>query len=425
MQTMATADAILQNYYLPVVREMVNQRAILLFGYEPSELEAGAGTMNAAMGETINYQGISRDASQVEFAGRQWIIALHTSRNESGSARAEGGTLPTPGQQGWADLQDSVKKLYKQIQVTGFALEVSERNVGAYLRLLEAETMGAVNDLRKDMNRQAFGDQRGTLANITADGANTFTVDNLQYLRVGMFIDLVNSSTDAVLASNIQITAINASTRVVTYSGSDVATTPGTHVPCLNGNWKNELNGLRKITRSDLTQNFSLHGVDSSVAGNEYWKAKQQDGGNTTFDEDQGQLLLDQIGAEGWETDLIVTTRGIRRRYVNTLKAQKRWNDANAGTMHGGFKYIDYNGLPLVFDDDCPKQHMFFLDTDAFLWVNLNGDFRWMARDGAVLRKVESPDLDAYKGTLYKYCDLAVQRRKTQGVTYNLADDIP
>src|SRR5215472_10591870 len=181
-QTTTSADAILQNYYLPVVREMINQRAILLFGYSPAELEAGSGTMNAANGETMDYRGISRDGDQVDFAGRQWVIALHTTRNESGTARAEGGTLPTPGQQGWADIQDKVRKLYKQIQITGFALELSERSVASYLRLLEAETVGAVNDLRKDMNRQAFGDQRGTLCQITADGANTVTVDNLQYL---------------------------------------------------------------------------------------------------------------------------------------------------------------------------------------------------------------------------------------------------
>ena len=426
MQTTSAADAILQNYYLPVVREMINQRAILLFGYSPAELEAGSGTMNAANGETMDYRGISRDGDQVDFAGRQWVIALHTTRNESGTARAEGGTLPTPGQQGWADIQDKVRKLYKQIQLTGFSMELSERSVGAYVRLLEAETVGAVNDLRKDMNRQAFGDQRGTLCQITADGTNTVTVDNLQYLRVGLIVDIMNQSTDAVLASQRTITAIATTTRVVTYSGADVTAVAGTHVLAVEGNWKQEINGLKNITRSDLSQNYILHGIDSSTAGNEYWQAKQADGGNTTFDEDQGQLMLDRIGQEGWETDLILTTRGVRRRYVNTLKAQKRWNDSSATTLHGGFKYIDYNGFPLVFDDDCPKQYMFFIRPDDFLWVNLNGmDFKWMNRDGAILRKVENPDLDAYKGTLYKYSDLGVQRRKSQGVIYNLADDIP
>jgi len=398
----------------------------LLFGYSPSELDAGMGKMNATKGETMDYRGISRDGDQVQFAGRQWVIALHTSRNESGTARAEGGTLPAPGQQGWADLIDKVKKLYKQIQITGFALEVSERSIGSYVRLLEAETVGAVNDLRKDMNRQAFGDGRGTLCQITADGVNTVTVDNLQYLRVGMIVDIINQATDAVLASQRTITSIVTATRVVTYNGADVAAVAGTHVLALEGNWKMEINGLRNITRSDLSQNYVLHGIDSNAAGNEYWKAKQVDGGNTVFDEDSGQLLMDQIGAMGWDTEMIITTRGIRRRYVNTLKAQKRFNDSNSLMLHGGFKYIDYNGVPLLFDDDAPKQHMFFIRPEDFLWINLNGnDFRWMNRDGAVLRKVENPDQDAYKATLYKYSDLGVQRRSSQGVMYNLADDIP
>jgi hypothetical protein len=212
----------------------------------------------------------------------------------------------------------------------------------------------------------------------------------------------------------------------VTYDGADVTAVAGTHVPVVQGNWKLEINGLRKITRSDLSQNYTLHGINSSTAGNEYWQAKQVDGLNAVFDEDKGQLLMDNLGAMGWDTEMILTTRGVRRRYVNTLKAAKRFNDNQATYLHGGFRYIDYNGVPLLFDDDCPKQYMFFIRPDDFLWVNLNGnDFRWMQRDGAVLRKVENPDLDAYKATLYKYSDLGVQRRGSQGAMYNLADDIP
>jgi hypothetical protein len=424
-QDTAKADAILKNYYLPVLREMVNQRALLLFGYSPSELKDGAGSMNAANGESMSYRGISRDSTRVEFAGRQWVFAAHTKRNESGTMRDETGALPTPGEQGWEDFADKVRRAYKQIKIYGFALAVSERSLGSYLRLLETETEGAVNDLRKDLNRQGYGDQTGALCAITADGTNTITVDSLQYLRVGMYIDLVNKTNDAVLAANRKITAINTTTRVVTYDGADAVAVPGTHVPVVEGNWKKEINGLRNMIRSDVYP--IIHGVDSSVAGNEWWKGKISDGSNTTFDEDKGQLLLDAIGQEGWEAGMIITTRGVRRRYVNTLKSLKRWNDGQALTMHGGFKYIDFNGIPLVHDDDCPKQHAFFLRPEDYLWVWLQQeDFQWMDRDGAVLRKVEAPvDEDAYKATLYKYMDFGITRRNTSGVMYNLADDIP
>lgn len=423
-QDTAQADAVLKNYYLSVFREMVNNNALLLFGYSPAEIEAGAGSPNAAAGEQQGYRGISRDFSRVEFAGRQWVFAAHTSRNEGGTMRDETQDLPPPGQQGYEDFADKVRRAYKQIQISGFAIAVSERSLGSYLRLLEGETEGAINDLRKDLNRQGYGDQTGALAAITADGTNTITVDNLQYFRVGQIIDLVNKTTDAVLASDRTITAITTATRVITYSGADVVTTPGTHVPVLAGNWKKELNGLRKFIRSDVYP--ILHGVDGSSASNPWWNGKYVDGGNTTFDEDVAQLLLDRIGQEGWESSIIITTRGVRRRYVNTLKSGKRFNDAQSLTLHGGFKYIDFNGVPLLYDDDCPKQWAFFLRPEDLLWVWLYGqDFNWMQRDGAVLRKVESPDRDAYKATAFKYMDLGCTRRHTEGAIYNLADDIP
>src|SRR4030095_3438872 len=90
-QDTAQADAVLKNYYLSVFREMVNNTALLLFGYTPAEVENGAGSANAAKGETQPYNGISRDFSKVEFAGRSWFFAAHTKRNEGGTMRNEAG----------------------------------------------------------------------------------------------------------------------------------------------------------------------------------------------------------------------------------------------------------------------------------------------------------------------------------------------
>src|SRR3990167_550171 len=100
-QDLANADAVLKNYYIAVVREMINQKAVMLFGYSPDQLSKGFGTANAAKGETLDYRGISRDAEKVEFAGRKWIFTAHTKRNESGTMIDEGSTIPLPGVQGW------------------------------------------------------------------------------------------------------------------------------------------------------------------------------------------------------------------------------------------------------------------------------------------------------------------------------------
>lgn len=421
-QDTTKADAVLQDHYLTLFQEMVNQRAIMLFGYTPEELEAGFGTANASKGETMNYNGIIRDADQFEFAGRRWVWAAHVGRNESGTMRAlEGATLPTPGEQKYEDFNGTLKYAVKQIEISGFALEVAERNAAVFVNLLTGETEGVTNDLRKDLNRQCYGNSTGALCAVTADGSNTVTVDSVQYLRVGMYVDFIDSTDDSVDATNRKITAINQSTKVVTYDGADGTFTTD-HRLCVVGNWKKELTGLEQITNS--TTYPSLFGVDASVAGNEWWQSNRVDGSGGNFDEDLAQQLLDQCGESGYETELIITTRGIRRRYVNTLKAQKRWNDGNAGKLHGGFKYIDFNDYPMVYDDQAPKGKTWFLRPSDLVWIWLNNnDFRWLNRDGRILRKVESPDQDQWRATIYRYNELACKRRNGAGQMYNLADD--
>lgn len=70
----------------------------------------------------------------------------------------------------------------------------------------------------------AAGKQSTLLATVTADGANTVTVDSVTKLYAGMVVDIVNKSTGAVLASARTITNIT-SAGVVTYDGADVTAT--------------------------------------------------------------------------------------------------------------------------------------------------------------------------------------------------------
>ena len=69
----------------------------------------------------------------------------------------------------------------------------------------------------------------GFLSNITADGANTVTVDDPLDIDVGRSIDLVNKTTGAVLASNRTVQSLT-SAGILTYSGADVAAVPGTTI---------------------------------------------------------------------------------------------------------------------------------------------------------------------------------------------------
>ena len=414
MQTTANADAVLQNFYLKPIREQLNQKRVIMFQSSDPD-----GSPDTDKGESVAFRGLDRDAEGIQFAGRKWVLPAHVSRNEGLGAIDEGGVLPTAGQQGWADLEGTVRHNVGVIRLTRYAIRLSNRDEGAFLKLLEGETKGVVRDISKDVGRQAYGNQTGALAAVMADGANQVTVDSVQYLRVGMFIDMVNASTDAVLATNRKITALNPTTKVLTYDGADVTATTS-HRITRTGNWKKEIQGLANLIGNTGT----IEAIDSTAAGNEWWQSVVMDAAGAQFNEDTAQQIVDGIGASGnGEVELLLTTRGIRRRYVNTLKSQKRFTDKDSVVLHGGFKAIMFNEYPLAFDDDLPKGTMFFLNPEALMWVYLaREDWDWVDDDGAVLSRA-TDRTDAFEGYLAADHDLGVSARNQLGKYINLADD--
>lgn len=428
-QTTANADAVLKEYYLTPIREQLNQRCVLMFAADDDQPGEASSSGNEGKGQDYEWKGFTRESEGVEFAGREWVLPAHTSRNEGVGAILEGGALPNAGQQGWTDLKDKIHHNLGSIRLTRFAIKLSNRSPGAFLKLLDGETKGLVRDIRKDVNRQGFGSQKGVLAKVTADGANIVTVDTVQFLRIGMKIDLVKESNGAILAEERKITAINAATKEVTYDGGDVTAT-AEHRIVRHGSFGNEINGLGNIitnTAGPGPTGAVLHGVDPAT--NSWWNSPVITAAGNPFSEDQGQQLVDRVGAGGQaEVELIVTTRGIRRRYVNTLKSQKRFNDSDSVTLRGGFKAILFNEMPMVFDDDCPKGEMWFLNADAMMWIYLDAGedgkagWNWVDDDGAILsRAVDRTDnFDAYLAADH---DFATVGRNRLGRMVELQDD--
>lgn len=430
-QTTANADAVLKEFYLTPIREQLNQRCVLMFAADDEQPGEASSSGNEGKGQDYEWRGFTRESEGVQFAGRNWVLPVHTSRNEGLGAIPEGGNLPTAGNQGWTDLKDKLHHNLGSIRLTRFAIKLSERNPGAFLRLLDAETKGMVKDIRKDVNRQGFSSQTGSLASVTEEAeSKEAKVNSVQFLRVGMVIDIVKESNSAVLAESRTIEAIVAATKVITYSGTAVKQTTG-HRIVRHGSWKNEINGLGNIIANTVEvggiKAGVLHGVDPST--NAFWNSPVVSAAGNPFSEDQGQQLVDKVGAGGQaEVELIITTRGIRRRYVNTLKSQKRFNDSDSVTLRGGFKAILFNEMPMVFDDDCPKGEMWFLNADAMMWIYLDagedgkGGWNWVDDDGAILsRAVDRTDnFDAYLAADH---DFATVGRNRLGRMVELQDD--
>ena len=371
-QTLATADAVLKDLYVGPIIEQINYKTYML-------------------------DQIDRDSDHVDFTGRRAIVPLHTLGNRKRGSIPDGGTLPTPGYQTFADAIVGIKYHAQGLSLTDQAIRQATKNEGAFVNLLDEETKRLAQDFKKDINRQVFGDGTGILAAVTAGGTGiaTVTVDSTQYLQVGDPVDVLVRTTGgnggATGSTNLNrtITAINRTTKVVTLDATITGTTDNTFGVYIAGNsFSNagaiasyEMDGLRNITATGRT----LHGINSATAGNQYWDGRRQDAATGVAGESLFAQLADDIGSVGQgDVDVFLTSRGVRRRLANTYQSQKRFNDARAVDIHGGYTAIFVNEIPVIADDDVPKGWAFALSKDAFKWFEVDKPDWLRSEDGTV-----------------------------------------
>ena len=131
------------------------------------------------------------------------------------------------------------------------------------------------------------------------------------------------------------------------------------------------------------------------------------------------QQMFDKVelkAGKDYGPDMIITTHAIRREYLDYMEARRR--TVNTMELDGGWKAIDYNGVPLMVDPDAIDGEMYFL-TLKDLQVYRMSDYDWMDRDGAILSRLSG--YDAYEAVLYRYAELGINNRQTSGVITDLA----
>lgn len=348
-QNMANADAILKDDYIGPIIEELNQKTYML-------------------------DQIERDSDHIDHTGRRAIVPVHKNRNRGRASLADAGTLPGAGNQSWDDAIIDLRYHYLGIEISDVAIEASQSNDGAFISILEAETKGAAVDMRKDINRQVFGTGDGLLGSCGTTSSSTTLVMgdsfDLQYVHIGDTIDVIVKSSGATSTGKVGTLVSDRDVANHTLTIADSVTTDSTFGVYITGNRNEEMDGLRNICDSGRT----LHSIDSTSAGNYYWDGNVVDVGSSitataVAGESSFEQLFDQIGQSGnGDVEVCLTTRGIRRRLADSYQSQKRFNDAQAVTVHGGYSAIMVNEVPVVADDDCPKTFAFALNKSALKW---------------------------------------------------------
>lgn len=403
--TLTTLSNVLKEFYLPPVVEQLNNKVLLW-----SRLEK----------------------SSEELYGNQAVVPLHTNRTSGIGPAAEGTPLPAAGAQGYAKAVYDLKPQYGRIQVTGFAIEKTGKDSGAFLRALKSEVDGLRTDLGRDLARQAYGDGTGQIAQCgTTSSSATIVLNAVSgaeairkgHFYVGMKVDIGTTADSRAIAENSEITAVTLGTPSITISSS-VSTTGSHYVSrayaaagtTTRTTVAGEVLGLQGLVPTSANE---VGGINAGSAGNEYWD-NLRDTSTATLTSDALVQNMNKVEIAGGEISAMVSSYGIQRKLFGLLQSQVRYVDPLK--IEGGFKTLEFNGKSFIADKDAPFGKIYLLD-EKFIKVFRNRDWHWLDEDGNILKWVTG--YDAWEGVLAVYHNLGISRRNTQLVMSNLAADDP
>lgn len=376
---------------------------------------------NQLQEEAVGYKRLESSSEGVEsqVGGKYVTFPLRVRRNSSIQYRNELEQLAPAGQQGYAAVRVGLYYGYGRTRLSGQVMELANANYQAFASAMDLEMTGLKNDIAKDVNRVFYGDGTGALATTTGTTttSNTVTVTNVQYLEVGQQVDLGTAAqlASTPAASNRQITAINPTTKVVTFDGAAVSTSANTLI-VRTGNYNREPHGLAAI----VTSTGSLYNVDPAVEPS--WAATVDANGGTNRALSEGLMIanVDAVRTKGGKTSLILASLGVRRAYFNLLSQQRRYPSTTE--FEGGFRGLAFSAgreIPVIEDIDAPANTMYGLD-ESSLKIYRDEPWSWLNRDGSIWKWVH--DFDAYEAIIKQYWEIGVNRRNANWVIKDLTE---
>lgn len=367
MITLQSTDYVLKTFYLDAVTEYLN------------------GKINPFLARIKK--------TETDVVGKDVQVVCRPGIHGGFVAGSEMDDLPKTSTQEFLVLTSSLKNLYGMIEISDKAIRASAKKEGAMVSLLDSEIESLVKSAKINFGRMLFGDGSGQLAKIESYESYVFTLDTIQNVFEGMYVDVV---LDGTTYKKLKITTIDRENKKVFFSSDDdipdSATEPGSMY--LHNSKNNEITGLKAIFSKN-----ELYNLDRASSFMQPHELDLDD----YVQMDRIQEMMDRVElASGKKVDFIVCSHGVKR----ALMRHFREIGLHIPTMklESGDIALDYFGVPIVADRFCPAGEMYLLTTECFKLCQLC-DWQWLeAEDGKILKQI--PGKAAYTATLVKYAEL-------------------
>jgi hypothetical protein len=345
-------------------------------------------------------------------------VPLHVGRSGSYTALpAGGGSLNTAGNQALNKAEYNYTNHHQNFAIQGEVIDGTATNTLSVAEAVVLETQSAVQNLRRQAQRQLFlnGD-----ALITACIASTTNDVDLNatggknaidrgWLFEGLPIDVGSTSNEVLRVDNSLITAVDAgSTPAVTVAaGAETAETTSDYVSVANsrsGTASYEMNGLRNL----VSTSADFGGL--TVAGESTWQAASVD---TTSQALTLSLMLQQDQAihqkTGKKCDFLLTGLKQERKFYEQLQQQVRYG-SDASIDAGDSEAAKWRKMRIFTEPDCQDEDMYFGQLKHIFIVAIDKPyFQNKHTGGKILDWIQ--DTDSYGGKVTYRIQLATNRR--------------
>jgi hypothetical protein len=398
---LTVADVLLKEFFLPGLREVLN------------------------LG-TPMFSQLKRNTDDIE--GKEAKMVLHTALNEGVGARGEWDELPDAGEPEFKEATLPLRYQYARLKLSGPSMTATRSKAASFARAMEVSVTDLQNSLKRDLERQVFGDGFGKLclvngavtngATIVVDGGLSALDGTTRRIRRNMILDIWNAAGTALTATGVKVSSVtDAQTFVLTSQVSaendGIVTRSGVRTASVG----KEFGGLATM----VVGSGALYGLNPATAGEEFWKAHMNTTGGALDIMDM-LALADEIGEDvGEKPNLILTTDGMIRQYFDMLTDEVRINTPLE--LAGGYRAVSFYAggreIPMLPVYDQIKGRMDFLNMkDISLYEQT--DFTWLNQDGSILRKV--PNVDAWQAELALYANIGTTRRNAHGAMTDLTE---
>lgn len=343
----------------------------------------------AEPGTLLGWLGSYADSRvTVDIEGRRSYIKLRIGDSLGQASISQGGDFPDPGDPTYDEASLNLSHLAHAISFTMEEMALLESTEAAAVPIMAEKMTAAKEAMSSDIERQAWGDGTGVLANvasssgstITLDATTTSQVDRDRYLWIDdanrARYDVVHGTTGAQQVSAFTVSDIAESTNVLTCSKSMTSATSA-GVVVRSGTWASggAFNSLEfPGIKAAVDNNNTYMGIDRTASGKGYWQAVVANNSGTLrpLTEELIHGVMNKIarraGRQPTGDYAAFASFGTYTAYHQIITPGLRYTLESTPDIGFG-RPLEMLGVPLYRGARCPRNTIFVLKKDSLKFV--------------------------------------------------------